>query len=264
MGAYNRLNGEPCCASPILIQDILRNEWGFSGHYVSDCGAIEDIYLRHKVVDTPEEAAAMAVNNGCDLNCGSVFEYLKKAHEFGLISEDTITESVKRLYKTRFKLGMFDPEELVPFNEIPYEVNDCEEHRQLALETAKESIVLLKNKDSFLPLDKDKISSIAVIGPNSNSKRVLLGNYFGLPSKHVTILKGIQEAVHKDTRVYYAEGCALEEVLEPSRDNSPRAGFSEALIIAKKSDIVICVWVFLLNMKEKKEMWQILMVEEIK
>lgn len=239
MGAYNKINGEPCCASPTLIQDILRGEWGFTGHYVSDCGALDDIHKRHKVTKTAEESATLAVNSGCDLNCGSVFESLKKAVDDGNIKEETINNSVKRLFKTRFKLGMFDPEEMVPFNEIPYEINDSEEHRQAALETARESMVLLKNEDSFLPLNKEEINSIAVIGPNANNKAVLLGNYFGLPSRDVTILEGIQQAVNKDTRVYYAEGCSLLDIAEPSRDNPARGGFAEALTIAEKSDLVV-------------------------
>lgn len=239
MGAYNRTNGEPCCASKTLIQDILRDEWGFEGHYVSDCGAIEDIHKHHKVTDTPEESAALAVNNGCDLNCGKVFEHLRNAIKEGMISEETIDQSVKRLFRTRFKLGMFDPEDMVPYNNIPYEVNDSEEHRQLALETARESMVLLKNKESLLPLNKSEINNIAVIGPNADSKDVLLGNYFGLPSKYVTVLEGIQQAVQGDTRVYYAEGCPLGETPESFWGNPPTTGFAEALTIAEKSDVVV-------------------------
>ncbi len=239
MGAYNRTNGEPCCASPTLIQDILRDEWGFEGHYVSDCGAIEDIHKHHKVTDTPEESAALAVNNGCDLNCGRVFEHLKKAIQEGMISEEAIDQSIKRLFRTRFKLGMFDPEEMVPFNNIPYEINDSNEHRQTALETARESMVLLKNKESFLPLNKDEIKSIAVIGPNADSKEVLLGNYCGLPSKYVTVLEGIQQAVNDNTRVYYAEGCSLGETPESDWGNSSTTGFAEALSTAESSDLVV-------------------------
>ena len=134
---------------------------------------------------------------------------------------------------------MFDPEDRVPFNKIPYEVNDSDEHRQLALETARESIVLLKNKDSFLPLNKDEIKTIAVIGPNADRKDVLLGNYFGLPSKYVTVLEGIQQAVNEDTRVFYAEGCALGETPESFWGNPPTTGFAEALTVAEKSDVVI-------------------------
>jgi beta-glucosidase len=239
MGAYNRTNGEPCCASKTLIGDILRGEWGFKGHYVSDCGAIEDIHKHHMVTDTPAESAAMAVNNGCDLNCGRVFEHLKSAVEQGMISEDIIDNSVRRLLKTRFRLGMFDPEELVPYSKIPYEVNDCVEHREIALQTAHESMVLLKNESEILPLKKEKYNNIAVIGPNADSKEVLLGNYFGTPSSYVTILQGIKEAADSKTRVYYAEGCALGKTPESFWGNPPTTGFAEALTIAEKSDLVI-------------------------
>ncbi|MEJ6950130.1 glycoside hydrolase family 3 C-terminal domain-containing protein [Natronospora cellulosivora (SeqCode)] len=239
MGAYNRVNGEPACASDILMEKILRGEWEFEGHYVSDCGAIADIHENHKVKDSPEESAAMAVNAGCDLNCGKVYESLKRAIKEGMISEETIDKSVKRLMRARFKLGMFDPEDAVPFNSIPYEVNDSDEHRQKALETARESMVLLKNEDSLLPLDKDEIKNIAVIGPNADSKDVLLANYSGLPSKYTTVLKGIQEAVNDDTRVYYAEGCAMGETPESFWGNPPTTGFAEALSAAERSDIVV-------------------------
>ncbi len=241
MGAYNRINGEPSCASETFLKEILREDWGFEGHVVSDCGAIEDIHKHHKVTNSPEESAALAINNGCDLNCGRVYEYIQKAIEKGMISEETIDKAVKRLYKTRFKLGMFDPEESVPFNKIPYEVNDCAEHRQLALQTARESIVLLKNRDNLLPLDKDKIKTIAIIGPNADSKDVLLGNYFGIPSKYVTVREGIQQALNENTRVYYAEGCPLAEPRKTRWDIGikPNTGFSEALTIAEKSDVVV-------------------------
>lgn len=239
MGAYNRTNGEPCCASKTLIQDILRDEWGFEGHYVSDCGAIEDIHKYHKVTNDPEESAAMAVNNGCDLNCGRVYEYLMEAIKKCLISKENIDTAVRRLFTTRFKLGMFDPEELVPFNNIPFEINDCEEHRQLALEMARESIVLLKNENSLLPLNKDEIKSIAVIGPNADDKQVLLGNYFGLPSRYVTVIEGIRQAANEDTRVYFAEGCVLADTPESYWGNPPTTGFAEALAIAERADIVV-------------------------
>jgi beta-glucosidase len=239
MGAYNRVNGEPACASEELMENILRGEWNFDGHYVSDCGAIEDIYLRHEVQDSPEEAAAMAVNKGCDLNCGRVYESMKIAVEKGLLTEETIEKSVKRLMKTRFKLGMFDPEEEVPFNEIPFEANDSKENRELARETARQSIVMLKNQDDILPLNKEKLDSVAVIGPNADSQPVLIGNYSGKASKYITLVDGIHNAVDDQTRVYYAEGCDLRTT-EPSYwGNQPDAGFAEAVSIAEKSDVVI-------------------------
>ena len=238
MGAYNRVNGHPACAHPRLLTEILREEWGFEGHVVSDCGAISDFHLHHKVTKTPEESAALAVNNGCDLNCGRVFESLLAAVEQGLISEETIDRSVKRLLRTRFRMGMFDPEDMVPFNEIPYEVNDCEEHRQLSLEMARESIVLLKN-DGLLPLNKDEIKTIAVIGPNADDKQVLLGNYFGQPSRYVTVVNGIRNAVNEDTKVYYAQGCDMFQTHDSHWGNPPTTGFAEALAMAERSDVVV-------------------------
>ena len=247
MGAYNRVNGEPCCASKTLLQDILRDEWGFEGHVVSDCGAILDIHQHHKVTDTPEESAALAVNNGCDLNCGKVFKYLLSAVEQGLISESTIDKSVKRLLKTRFKLGMFDPEDRVPYTQIPFEVNDCEEHRQFARGTACKSMVLLKNKDVLLPLNLKKLNSIAVIGPNADNKKSLLGNYCGTPSKSITPLEGIRNKVGKNAKIYYAEGCDLIaegcDLITRREINiwgkKPSRGFSEAVACAQRSDVVI-------------------------
>jgi beta-glucosidase len=212
MSAYNRTNGEACCASPTLLQKILREEWGFDGYVVSDCGAIHDIYANHKVVDTPEEASALAVKNGCELNCGQVYPALLDAAEQDLISESTIDRALKRLFTARFLLGMFDPPEQVPYAQIPYEIVDSPEHRALALQTARESIVLLKNEDGLLPLQKD-IASIAVIGPNADNVEALLGNYSGTPAEPVTLLKGIRQAVSPETQVSYAQGCDLAQGL---------------------------------------------------
>ncbi|MCX7682069.1 MAG: glycoside hydrolase family 3 C-terminal domain-containing protein [Anaerolineae bacterium] len=208
MGAYNRTNGEPCCASPTLLENILRQEWGFEGYVVSDCDAIYDIYAHHKVAATPAEAAAMAVKAGCDLNCGRTYPALLEAVEKGLIDEATINRAVKRLFTARFRLGMFDPSEQVPYTQIPYEVVDSPAHRELALQAARESIVLLKN-DGLLPLSKS-LHSIAVIGPNADSRDVLLGNYNGTPSYAVTVLEGIRKKLPSAT-IYYAPGCELAE-----------------------------------------------------
>lgn len=232
MGAYNRTNGEPCCASKTLLQDILRDEWGFDGYVVSDCGAICDIHNHHKVTETPAESAALAVNNGCDLNCGSTYQYLLTAVASGLISEDEIDKAVTRLYTARFHLGMFDPEDMVPYSTIPYEVVGCEEHRKLTLQTARESMVLLKNKDNTLPLDKG-LKTIAVVGPNAYEKDVLLGNYNGTPSKCITPLDGIRSMVSPETKVIYAKGCELT--------SDSTHGITEAVIAAEKSDAVIMV-----------------------
>lgn len=238
MGAYNRTNGEPCCASPTLLQKILREEWGFEGYVVSDCGAIDDIHKHHKVTSTPEESAALAVNSGCDLNCGRTFESLVNAVKQGLISEETIDRAVKRLFRARFRLGMFDPPEKVPYAQIPYEVNDCEEHRELALEMARESMVLLKNEGGLLPLKKD-LNAIAVIGPNADELKVLLGNYNGMPSRYVTALEGIRRKVSAGTRVYYAQGCDLTNAEDTSWGPRATAGFAEALAAAERAEVVI-------------------------
>ncbi|MDZ7263008.1 MAG: glycoside hydrolase family 3 C-terminal domain-containing protein [candidate division KSB1 bacterium] len=208
MGAYNRFRGEACCASQKLLHDILRREWGFTGYVVSDCGAIRDIFADHKMVATPEEAAAIAVKAGCDLNCGNIYPHLIRAVQQGLISENEITLAVKRLFKARFLLGMFDPPEQVPFAQTPYELNDCSAHRQLALQTARESLVLLKNDQHVLPLSR-KLKSIAVVGPNADDVPVLLGNYEGTPSAPVTILEGIQRKLAPETELIFRHGCDL-------------------------------------------------------
>ncbi len=207
MGAYNRINGEACCASPTLLQKILREEWGFEGYVVSDCWAIIDIYAHHKLVDTPEEAAALAVNNGCELNCGSTYPALVGAVEQGHISESTIDKAVSRLFTARFLLGMFDPPDQVPFAQIPYEIVNSETHKALALQAAHESIVLLKNEGALLPLSKD-IESIAVIGPNADELLSLLGNYNGTPLNAITPLAGIRKKISPSTKLYFAQGSA--------------------------------------------------------
>ena len=210
MGAYNRTNGEPCCASHTLLEKILRQEWGFDGYVVSDCEAIRDIFENHKVVATAAEAAAMAVENGCELNCGQVYAALLEAVEQGLIAETTIDQAVARLFRARFRLGMFDPPEMVPYAAIPIEVLNSPSHQELALQIARESIVLLKNEDDLLPLSKE-IDSIAVIGPNADDLQILLGNYHGTPVTAVTPLEGIRRKVSSETTIYHAQGCVLAD-----------------------------------------------------
>ena len=177
MGAYNRTNGEACCASKTLLQDILRDEFGFDGYVVSDCGAICDINNNHKITKNEAESAALAVNNGCELNCGMAYKWLKTAVALELISEETITEAVTKLFTARFRLGMFDDD--CEYDNIPFEVIECDKHKELNRKMAQESMVLLKN-NGVLPLAKK--TKIAVIGPNADSKDVLLGNYNGMPS----------------------------------------------------------------------------------
>ncbi len=232
MGAYNRTNGEPCCASPTLLEEILRKRWGFDGYVVSDCGAIRDIYHGHKVVATAEEAAALAVRHGCDLNCGVTYSALVKAVEKGLITEAEIDRSVRRLFTARMRLGMFDPPERVPYAQIPYSVNDCAEHRALALQAARESIVLLKNEGNLLPL-AGNLRAVAVIGPNADAELVLLGNYNGTPSSAVTPLQGIRARAGARTEVRYAPGCEVA--------GTSTAGFAEAIQAARSADVAILV-----------------------
>ncbi|MGZ9586617.1 glycoside hydrolase family 3 C-terminal domain-containing protein [Paenibacillus marinisediminis] len=231
MGAYNRVNGEPCCGSETLLTEILRNEWGFEGHVVSDCGAIQDFHEYHKVTSTPEESAAYAVNHGCDLNCGNMFINLVHSVEQGLIQEETIDQSVIRLMISRMKLGMLDDPAHVPYTNIPYEVNDCEQHREFAVEVAHKTLVLLKNSHKLLPLDRNQLKTISVIGPNADSQSALKGNYSGTASEYVTILNGIKQKVSKETRVLYAEGCHL---FDEANDR-----FSEAISVAERGDVVI-------------------------
>ncbi|MGE5099614.1 MAG: glycoside hydrolase family 3 C-terminal domain-containing protein [Deltaproteobacteria bacterium] len=210
MCAYNRIDGKPACGSDMLLKNILRGEWQFPGYVVSDCGAIDDMYLRHKVVQTAAEAAALGVKTGTDLDCGRVYPNLVDAVKQGLITEAQIDTSVTRLFLARFKLGMFDAPEHVPWAHIPISVLDQPANRELALRTARESMVLLKNQRGALPLQKN-LGTIAVIGPNADQWRMLLGNYNGLPADPITPLRGIREAVSKGTRVLYARGADLAD-----------------------------------------------------
>lgn len=237
MCAYNRYKGEACCGSETLLKSILRDEWGFDGYIVSDCGAIDDIYRFHKVVETAAEAAAEGVRAGTDLECGNVYRKLKESLEKGLISEKEIDVSVKRLFTARFKLGMFDPPAMVKYTSIPYRVNDSEANKALALETTLKSIVLLKNEGNLLPLKKD-IGTIAVIGPNSDESFVLLGNYNGTPSDPYTPLRGIREELKGKSEVLYAQGCNWVSGM-PGQNRSDEELKAEALKAAAKADVVI-------------------------
>jgi beta-glucosidase len=237
MCAYNRYNGQTCCGGDMLIKSILRNEWGFEGYIVSDCGAIDDIYRFHKMVATPAEASAVGVSAGTDLECGTTYKNLKESLDKGLISEKEIDISVKRLFTARFKLGMFDPPEMVKYSQIPYSVNDSKQNKELARETALKSIVLLKNEGNLLPLKKDQ-GTIAVIGPNSDQSFVLLGNYNGTPSDPYTPLRGIREKLAGVSEVLFAQGCNWVEGL-PDQKKPNEELKVEALDVAKKSDIII-------------------------
>lgn len=208
MCAYNRVDGVPACSSEDLLVDILRDEWAFDGFIVSDCWALDDIFANHKVVETVEEAAAQALKAGTDLECGTnVYPNLPGAIEKGYITEADIDVSLKRLFTARFKLGMFDPPSKVKYQNIPIDVLDSDEHQALALQVARESMVLLKN-DGTLPFSKN-IETIAVLGPNADQELVLLGNYNGMPSDIVTPLEGIRGLVSEETEVLYSLGSEL-------------------------------------------------------
>ncbi len=208
MCAYNRVYGKPACGNDLLLQKVLRGEWQFPGYVVSDCGAIGDMYLRHRVVATAAEAAALGVRTGTDLDCGREYGSLVDAVHQGLITEQEIDRALVRLFVARFRLGMFDPPERVRWAQIPIAVLDQPSHRALALEVARQSMVLLKNADHLLPLRRD-LGTIAVIGPNADQWRMLLGNYNGIPADPVTPLRGIRAAVSPATRVLYALGSDL-------------------------------------------------------
>ena len=220
MSAYNRYLGESATASTLLLNDILRDQWGFKGYVVSDCGAVSDIYKYHKIVPTVEEASALAVKAGCDLNCGASYKNLVKSVKEGFISEKEIDISLKRLLIARIKLGLLNPQDEVPFLQYDDQFIESETSQKLALQTARESIVLLKNENRTLPVSKN-IKSIAVIGPNANDRHFYLGNYFGIPSESKTILESIKEKVSKKTKVHYFKGTNLTNndgifnVLEP-------------------------------------------------
>ncbi|MBE6901249.1 MAG: glycoside hydrolase family 3 protein [Ruminococcaceae bacterium] len=233
MGAYNRVNGEPSCASRYLMGKL--REWGFDGYFVSDCWAINDFHAHHKVTETPEQSAAMALKAGCDINCGSTYLKMLDALAQGLVDEEDIRRACVHALRTRIRLGQLDKTE---YDDIPYSVISCAEHKSVALEAAESSAVLLKN-NGILPLDPEKVRTIAVIGPNADSREALVGNYNGTADRYITFLQGIQDCFNG--RVIYAEGCHL------FRDRCQGLGqagdrYAEAVSAAENADVVIaCV-----------------------
>ena len=207
MGAYNRVNGEPACGSEFLLKKTLREAWGFQGHVVSDCWAIRDFHVNHHVTDTAPESAALAIRNGCDLNCGNTYLHMLEAVQEGLVTEEQITTACERLFTTRYLLGLFDGD--CEYNRIPVTAVDTDENAALALRAAEKSMVLLEN-DGVLPLDPGKVKTVAVIGPNADSVPALEGNYNGTSSRYVTFLEGIRQycAAH-GIRVLYSLGSHL-------------------------------------------------------
>ena len=237
MGAYNRTNGEPCCASDMLMKK-LRGDWGFEGHFVSDCWAIRDFHENHKVTSAPMESVTKALKAGCDLNCGCTYQHIMAAFEAGMITEEDITRCAVRLFTTRYLLGTLG-DEGSEYDTIPYTAIECDEHLALARKAALESCVLLKN-NGLLPLNPESCGTLGVIGPNANSRVALIGNYHGTASRYVTVLEGIQDLTAGKCRVLFSEGCALgKDRVEPLAQPNDR--IAEAVAVAKASDTVLLV-----------------------
>lgn len=238
MGAYNRTNGDPCCAHRFLMEDVLFGRWNFEGYFVSDCGAINDIYEHHKYRETKKETAAVALERGCHLNCGEAYAHLIEAYEEDLITDEAIDEAVLRLYTIRVLLGEF--EDVRPYSDVSYDELDSPKHRALNLEASKQTMVLLKNKDNFLPIKENTFKRIAVVGPNANSTIVLEGNYYGNASEHITVAEGMRR-VFPEARITVATGTRL--YIEKKNDWD---GFgymrSEGLAAASEADFtVVCL-----------------------
>jgi beta-glucosidase len=234
MGAYNRTLGEPCCGSTFLLKEVLRERWQFKGHVVSDCWAIRDFHENHKVTASPEESAARALNAGCDLNCGCTYPMLTVSYQKGLVNEAAIDTALTRLLRTRFKLGMFDPADEDPYAALDGSVINCEKHRNLALEAARRSIVLLRNDNDLLPL-KDSIKKLLVIGPGAANTNALLANYYGISPRLVTILEGVAEKIRGrfDMNMDYHQGCMMY-------DENHNTGWTVGM--AEAADAVIAVF----------------------
>jgi beta-glucosidase len=241
MGAYNAVFGVPCCASSFLLTDLLRKQWGFDGYIVSDCDAIHNIWTpyQHHYVNTPEEAAAVAVKAGCNLCCGRDYNALVKAVQKELITEKEIDQALYYTLWTRFRLGLFDPPEKSPYSKITIKDNDTSEHEALALKAAQEAIVLLKN-NGVLPLNRSKLKRIAVLGPNADSTQMLEGNYNGKAARPVSILKGIRQAAGPGVEVTFAAGCPLA-LRNDGTDKPSQAALDEAVAKAKAADVVVFV-----------------------
>ncbi|MDR3145057.1 MAG: glycoside hydrolase family 3 C-terminal domain-containing protein [Treponema sp.] len=244
MGAYNRTLGEVCNGSRLLLKDILRGRWQFMGHVVSDCWAIRDFHENHKVTKSPEESAALALNAGCDLNCGCTYPMLTVAHKKGLVTEEAIDTALTRLLRTRFKLGLFDPPEQDPYRNLGQGVINCEKHRVLALEAARKSVVLLKNRDKLLPLD-DSAKKILLLGPGAANVHTLLANYYGMSSRLVTILEGLVDKIKDKAAISfeYRMGALQYEDVHQGYQSFGSAGHDDAPVFGlDDTDLIIAVF----------------------
>ena len=235
MGAYNRTNGEPCCASPTLMNEILRDKWGFDGYFTSDCWAIRDFHEHHKVTATMLESAALALKEGCDINCGNTYLHILSAYEEGLVGEEEITRACEHAMTTRMRLGLFD--DRCTYNSIAYDCVGSKAHLAVSQKAAERSFVLLKN-DGILPLDRKKLQKIAVIGPNADSRIALRGNYHGTAERKISVLEGLQDYLGDDVRVFYSEGAniALNKVERLAQEHDR---ISEAVAVSKLCDVTI-------------------------
>ena len=236
MCAYNRLYGEPCCSDPFLLSDILRKKWGFKGFIATDCGAVYDMFISHHTAKDSIEGMAKAIRAGVDNHCLGYVGAVIPAIEQGLLLESEVDTAVARLLRARFKLGMFDADSLNPYAKTPYNIVNCKANRDFALEVAKQSIVLLKNKNNILPLSK-KIKSIAIIGPNANDSEVPLGNYNGTPAHVTTVVEGVGKILGNKVKVLYQKGCNIIDTANYNRD----IDFKAALETAKKTDAIVFV-----------------------
>lgn len=232
MGAYNRVNGAPACANPFLMQKL--KDWQFDGYFVSDCWAIRDFHTTHKITETATDSIALALKAGCHLNCGCTYVQILLALEEGKITEEDIRTACVQVMQTRFQLGMFEAQQ--PFSDIPITALSCPAHKSKSLAAAKRAMVLLRNEKQILPLSADSLQTIAVIGPNADSRAALFGNYNGTADHYVTFLEGIQRIF--SGRVLYAEGCHLfhDRCAELAQ---PGDRYAEAVAVAKAADVVI-------------------------
>ena len=234
MGAYNRTNGEACCAHSYLLSKVLRKDWSFDGYVVSDCWAIADICGDHHIVETKAEAAALALKNSCDLNCGETYEALIDAYEQDLVTEEDITVCCERLYTIRHLLGEFEEER--PFSDIPFTTVDCKAHREFNLKAAEECVVMMKN-DGFLPIDRNTTKRIAVVGPNALSVSALEGNYNGHASEYITVADGVRRAF-PEADIAVVKGCNYYK--EKMLDHDGHGNLlSDALAAASTADITV-------------------------
>jgi len=229
MCAYNSVNGEPCCGNSYLLQEVLRKQWGFKGHILSDCWALSDFYEGHHAVPDAVHAAALALSRGVNLECGETYHFLADAVKQGLVTERQIDSSLSILLRTRFRLGMFDPPGVNPYDKIPESVINSAEHRKLAKTVARESIVLLKN-DGVLPLKND-LKKYFVTGPNASSTDVLMGNYYGINNKMVTMLEGLANGIQIGSQMMYTQGIMLDrDNFHPGSGDGGEAKSADATI----------------------------------